>query len=57
MHVMGELFRRDSFSVSLMADVIILAEAASQITMGEKYGARSRASYQRCFLSKMGKGV
>jgi hypothetical protein len=54
---MGELFRRDSFPVSLMADVIILAETASQITMGEKYGSRSRAPYQRCFLSIMGKGA
>jgi hypothetical protein len=52
---MGELFSRDSFSLSLMADVMILAEAASQIAMGEKNGSRSRASYQRCFFTVMGK--
>jgi len=54
---MGQLFRRDNFSVSLMADVIILAEAASQIAMGEKNGSRSPASYQRCFFTVMGEGA
>ncbi|MDY6951901.1 MAG: hypothetical protein SWE60_10330, partial [Thermodesulfobacteriota bacterium] len=38
----------------LMADVVILAEEAKKIAMGEEYRPRSVLSYKGAFFSKMG---
>jgi hypothetical protein len=47
----------NAFPTPKMADVIILAENAPEIAVGEKDGPRTMMSDQGGFLAKMGKGA
>ena len=47
----------DLLTISKMADVVILAESASEVTVGEEDRPRTVISNQGGFFTKMGKGT
>ena len=56
-HDFGQFFRSDFFTMAEVAYVIILAEDAAEVTVGEEYRSRAIPSHQRRFLSEMGEGT
>jgi hypothetical protein len=52
-HVRGS----DSLTPSKMTDIVVLAENATEVTVGEKDGPGSVDSHEWVFLTKMGEGT
>jgi hypothetical protein len=52
-HDTGKVFIGCLFTMTQVADIVILAEDAQQIAVGKKNGAGSMGAHQRVLFSKM----
>ena len=52
-HDLRKLFVDDNLAMTLMTDIVVLAEVTHEVAVGKKDRSRTFSPHQRCFLAKM----